>query len=229
MDLYKLKKVYQLSIKGVIHIGAHYGSEIDLYTKLGIDNIIFFEPVKDTFKILSEQVGDRAILINKALGNENKIIEMNVETANQGQSSSILEPNIHLTQYPWITFDKTEMVEMVTLDSELPDATSYNFIIIDVQGYELEVLKGAVETLKNVDYIISEVNNVELYTNGVKVDELDNFLLQFGFVRTETHWETVTWGDALYIKKKNVMLEHCVDFKDDTRTFLNDQSKWCFE
>lgn len=203
LDLIKLKEVHQLNLKGVIHIGAHYGNEFSIYNKLGIDNIIFFEPVKATFRILNQRIGNKAILINKALGNENKLIEMNVETANKGESSSILEPNLHLIQYPWITFDRTELVEMVTLDSELPDVTLYNFIVIDVQGYELEVFKGSSETLKNIDYIMSEVNQVELYKGGVKVDELDSFLVQFGFTRVETKWAGGNWGDALYIKNND--------------------------
>ena len=45
---------------------------------------------------------------------------MYVESANQGQSSSILRPNLHLKQYPHITFDEKETVEMVRLDDLLP-------------------------------------------------------------------------------------------------------------
>lgn len=202
LDLINLKEKYQLQIKGVIHIGAHYGEEFNVYNKLGINNCIFFEPLKDNFKVLTERIGDKAILINKALGNEHKIVEMNVETNNQSQSSSILEPVIHLTQYPWIKFDKKESVVMSTLDSEITDSNRYNFINIDVQGYELEVFKGGFKTLKNIDYIMTEVNRDEVYKNCAKVNEIDEFLLQFGFIRVETSWAGNTWGDAFYVKNK---------------------------
>jgi FkbM family methyltransferase len=161
---------------------------------------MFFEPVPTTFKILEQNVGDKAIIHNVALGNENKKIEMFIETANQGQSSSILEPGIHTRQYPHITFDSKLEVDMVRLDDFLTDSNKYNFINIDVQGYELEVMKGAVRTLENIDYIMSEVNRDEVYINCSKVDELDKFLAEFHFVRVETTWDGMTWGDALYVK-----------------------------
>ena len=47
---------------------------------------------------------------NIALGNEEGDIEMFVG-GNQDASSSILEPEIHLTQYPQYSFDKKEIVE----------------------------------------------------------------------------------------------------------------------
>jgi hypothetical protein len=72
---------------------------------------------------------------------------------------------------------------------------------MDVQGYELEVLKGATETLKRVDYVYCEVNRDEVYEGNAYVEELDEFLSSYGMERVETSWEGQIWGDALYIKK----------------------------
>jgi len=201
LDFNSLKQKHNMDIKGVIHIGGHHGQEFKTYVENNISNVMFFEPVPTTFKILKENIGDKAILHNVALGNENKKIEMYIETANQGQSSSILEPGIHTRQYPHITFDNKLEVDMVRLDDFIEESTDYNFINIDVQGYELEVMKGAMDTLKNVDYIMSEVNRDEVYINCSKVDELDSFLSDFGFSRVETTWDGLTWGDALYVKR----------------------------
>jgi FkbM family methyltransferase len=201
LDFNSLKQKHNMDIKGVIHIGGHHGQEFKTYVENNISNVMFFEPVPTTFKILKENIGNKAILHNVALGNENKKIEMYIETANQGQSSSILEPGIHTRQYPHITFDNKLEVDMVRLDDFIEESTDYNFINIDVQGYELEVMKGAVDTLKNVDYIMSEVNRDEVYINCSKVDELDSFLSDFGFSRVETTWDGLTWGDALYVKR----------------------------
>ena len=49
---------------------------------------------------------------------------------------------------------------------------------------------------------MTEVNRVDVYKNCAKVDELDEFLKSFGFIRVETTWDGITWGDALYIKQK---------------------------
>jgi hypothetical protein len=122
-------------------------------------------------------------------------------SSNQQESSSILKPKIHLDQYPNITFNETEAVILSKLDDY--NYKDYNFINMDVQGYELEVLKGSTETLKFVDYVYCEVNRDEVYENNALVEQLDEFLNPYNFNRVETEWVGDTWGDALYIKSKN--------------------------
>ncbi len=209
LNFNKLKEKYSMDIKGVIHIGAHYGEEFQTYVDNNIKNLMFFEPVPSTFEVLKENLNGKAILVNKALGNDNKKISMNIETANNGQSSSILTPKLHLQQYPHIQFTSTIDVDMIKLDDFIVEfystgyagtPPSFNLINIDVQGYELEVFKGGKEFLKNVDYIITEVNRDEVYKGCAKVDELDAFLSTYGFKRVETTWDGVTWGDAFYVK-----------------------------
>jgi FkbM family methyltransferase len=200
-DFNTLRNKYNFNINGVIHIGGHYGEEYELYNSLNVPSI-FFEPLSNNYNVLKSKVEHDPNIqtFQCALGNENKIVTMNVETANNGQSSSILKPKKHLEQYPHITFNSTEEVNMFRLDDIDLNLTQYNFLNIDVQGYELEVFKGAFETLKNINYIISEINRDEVYENCPHVDELDEYLSQFGFKRVETDWAGDTWGDALYIK-----------------------------
>ena len=81
------------------------------------------------------------------------------------------------------------------------DCHEYNFINMDVQGYELEVLKGATKTLEKVDYVYCEVNRDEVYENNAYVEELDEFLAQYNMERVMTSWEGQIWGDALYVRK----------------------------
>jgi len=88
-----------------------------------------------------------------------------------------------------------------TLDSFFDKETNYNFINIDVQGYELEVFKGGKKTLESIDYIMTEVNRDEVYKNCPRIEELDTYLSTYGFERVETTWDGGTWGDAFYIKK----------------------------
>jgi len=200
LNLDTLNEKYDLRIKGMLHIGAHFGQELSVYERLGIKNIMFFEPVPQTFQKLKENVGDKAILVNTALGNMIGEVEMFTETINMGQSSSILKPEYHLIQHPTIQFNGKVKVLITKLDTFIEEKNNYNFITIDVQGYELEVFKGGLEFLKNIDYIITEVNRAELYKDCARVEELDVFLKEYGFERKETNWAGDSWGDAFYIK-----------------------------
>ena len=72
---------------------------------------------------------------------------------------------------------------------------------MDVQGYELEVLKGGAKILEQVDYVYCEVNRAEVYENNAMIYEIDEFLEGFDMVRKETDWGGQIWGDALYVRK----------------------------
>lgn len=190
-----------MDVKGIIHIGGHYGEEIDEYVRNGIQEIVIFEPLSDSFDVLCENIKDlnaNIIAHQVALGPEETVATMYVSD-NEKQSSSLLKPKVHITHHPHVKFPETEEVEVKVLDDF--DYNKYNFINMDVQGYELEVLKGAKKTLENVDYVYCEVNRDEVYEGNAYVEELDEFLSQYNMERVETSWEGQIWGDALYIKK----------------------------
>lgn len=193
-----------MNIKGIVHIGAHYGEEIPEYVNNGIRDIILFEPLAENFNVLKNKVQNLNANIQGyqvALGSEKKISSMNL-SSNNLESSSLLKPKLHLEHHAHVKFEGTEEVQVDLLDNY--NISNFNFINMDVQGYELEVLKGAKETLKQIDYVYCEVNRGEVYENNAMIGEIDEYLGNYGFERVETHWpeEWFQWGDALYIKKK---------------------------
>ena len=105
-----------------------------------------------------------------------------------------------MTHHPHVKFPTTEEVEVDLLDEY--DCKDYNFINMDVQGYELEVLKGGKKVLENINYVYCEVNRDEVYENNAYVEEIDEFLADYGMERVETNWAGDIWGDALYIRTK---------------------------
>jgi FkbM family methyltransferase len=193
---------FNIPIRGVIHVGAHYGQEFADYQKAGITNLMFFEPVKSIFEKLKENIPEsqRVKLYNIALGNQTGEKDMYIETANAGMSSSCLEPGTHLQSYPRITFDKKETVKIEKLDNIYFDRSQFNMINIDVQGFELEVLKGAKDTLEFVNIVYTEVNFEEVYKDCCRIDDIDNYLNMYRFKRILTKPTTKGWGDALYLK-----------------------------
>jgi len=197
LNLRKLQEEYSLNMKGVIHIGAHHGEEYEIYKNHNIKNLLFFEPNPECFEVLKRNV--KGIVINKALGNYTGKAKMYIAN-NKGMSSSLLKPEVHKEQYSKILFNKTMEVDIVKLDDILENKEKYNFINIMAQGYELEVFKGAINTLENIDYIMSGVYIDNVFKDCVQVKELDNFLKDFN--RVKTSWAGHTWGMAFYIRKK---------------------------
>ena len=64
-------------------------------------------------------------------------------------------------------------------------------------------MKGAVNTLKHIDIIYTEINRGQTYEDNMEIEEMDLFLDFHGFTRVETHWPSPnwTWGDAVFIRK----------------------------
>ena len=211
INLEQLKNKYRIEVKGIAHIGAHVGSEVESYLKLfGEIPIHLFEPQKNIFKELKKNVvnQNKIFFYNIGLGSENKRVDFYVNTNNDGQSSSVLKPKNHMKYHPHVLFEKGEKIEIKRYDDL--HLEKVNFMNIDVQGYELEVLKGASKNLMNIDYLLIEVNRKELYENCVLVNELDLFLRKFDLIRIKTEWwnKNGTWGDAFYIDKNLISIKN---------------------
>ena len=214
-DLKDLIKKHNLKINGIIQAGSHHFQEWQTYIELGIHHKVFFEIDPDTFNEGLKKNGraDCVWLENVGLANFNGEIELNCETRNQGQSSTLLEPAQCLVDYPDIEYTHKKKVKVIKLDDYHNNIQPMNTFVIDVEGYELEVLKGAVGHLSHIDYIIMEVSCEERYKGQALVDSaigyennvnLDEWLAQYGFKRVETAWCGVNWGDGLYIKEKPI-------------------------
>ena len=208
----KLKKKYDMNITGIIHVGAHYGEEFREYLDNHVQIIHAFEPVMSNLKVLRKNIiklKARIKIYPFALGSK-KINKKAIFLSdnNELQSSSFLKPKLHLIQHPNISFKKKEIVKVNKLDNlNIKDS---NYISIDVQGFELEVLKGSKKTLNRIDYIYCEVNTAETYSKNPLMIDIDKYLKKYNFKRVETFFPTYkkyfffkkhySWGDALYIK-----------------------------
>jgi hypothetical protein len=97
-----LIKKYDLTIEGIIHVGAHEGQEVNLYERIGVKNIMLFEPIPKIFDKLKAKYFKDYLVFDTALGNIEGNIMMNIENSNDCKSSSILEPLKHIDYYPHI-------------------------------------------------------------------------------------------------------------------------------
>ena len=209
-DLHKITSEFSFDIKGVIHVGGYTGGELPAYRSLGLANTILFEPQEHLASIISQKCISKERVFTMALGSKKEQAEMYISDIDggiingAGQSSSILKPKVHLTEHPNITFPTTASIEVDLLDDVLADnnidVSDYNFLNVDVQGYELEVLKGSRKTLGHIGAMILEVNRSEMYEGCPMVEEIDVFLREWGFKRVLTGWQSDGWGDALYVK-----------------------------
>lgn len=198
-----LQQHYAGKVRGVIQAGAHHGEEDATWVAMGIQNRVYFEPVTDNFLTMASKLGQTPpypTMFRMALGNFAGNIRMFTEIVNGGQSCSVLAPNKHKEILPWIEFNGEEVVPITKLDYVPMMSGDYNLLHMDVQGYELEVLKGAEKTLEHIDFIITEVANDEVYTGNAYLHEVNAFLKERGFKPVVLDWHGGMFGDVLYVR-----------------------------
>ncbi len=75
------------------------------------------------------------------------------------------------------------------------------FLNADIQGAELLALKGMGDLIKSFKWAYLEVNKKETYVGCADINDIDEYLFEYGFERIETgNWVADTWTDALYQK-----------------------------
>jgi len=211
-DLNSVEKHTGIKITGAIHVGAFLAEELTQYRSLGLVNTILFEPQKKLFDIVNSKCIFKERAFNVALGSEEDVVGMFISdreggvSNGAGASSSILAPKKHLTEHPEVTFPSKESINVKRFDKFIQeneiDISNHNLLNVDVQGYELEVLKGMGEELNKIQIIIAEVNRDEMYEGCPMIEDIDEYLEGFGFQRIAVQWQSESWGDALYLKGK---------------------------
>jgi len=194
---------YKLKIRGIIHIGAHLAEELNEYSKNNVKEIIWVEANPNIFNKLIT-IANKDKCYNTAIYSvDNLKLDFNI--TNNGESSSLLELDMHKIEHPHIHVTEIIQVNTKRFDTLITENNlsidNYNFVNLDIQGAELHALKGFGDFLNKIEYIYTEINIKPLYKECVLIDELDNFLNSKGFSRVETCWTTHGWGDALYIRK----------------------------
>lgn len=105
IDIFNIFSELNIHPKGVIHLGAHKGEELNLYKKLKIKNILLYEANKKLINYLKFKrfffnflFKMNIQVINKVIYNEDRFCNLNI-TSNT-QSSSILNLGLHKKLYP---------------------------------------------------------------------------------------------------------------------------------
>ena len=194
--------------RGVVHVGANAGHEAGFYAGHGLA-VLWVEPIPTVFAELEENIAAwpnqravQALVTDK----DGESYTFNV-SGNGGQSSSIYEWGGHKEMYPTIDFvDKLELTSTTLariVGREGIDPSAYDALIMDTQGSELLVLKGAEPLLAGFRYIKTEAADFEAYKGCATLDDITGWLEPRGFkmkrkIRNKTRNNLGSYYDAVY-------------------------------
>ena len=191
----------------IVDAGANEGKMIDGFLSLFADaEIHAFEPIPELHNLLIDKYkGENNVTIYKqALGMENDTKSFNVST-NLGQSS-ILDSSGTVDRPDGI--HAGEIQRRISVDQRRLDNIlniNIDMMKLDLQGYELNALKGAEGLLNKTGLVLTEVQFLPIYEDAGLFCELDEFMKSNGFqlynlyTMAESEDGQLEFGDAIYL------------------------------
>lgn len=171
-------------LKTVVDIGANRG-QFTLLTRLLFPeaSIFAFEPLSGPGAVFMRLFADdKAIkLRNVAIGDKAGVAQINVMS--RDDSSSLLQPAALQTDIFGTDQSAVQTIAVQRLADVLDRSclSGPALMKIDVQGFELEVLRGSSEMLDLFDVILVECSYVELYKGQALASDVVSWLAARGF------------------------------------------------
>lgn len=177
----------------VLDVGANRGGfASQVLVRAPLMQVHCFEPNGELCGRLREQSVDwghyrgtaRAIINGKGVGSVAETKEL-IVTGLDAASSFLPVADMARSGWPTADFEEVrkESVEVIRLDEYLTENSiaEVNLLKLDVQGFEMEALKGCGDRLRDIRYIMSEVQFVPLYDGAPIWNELVAYAADFGF------------------------------------------------
>lgn len=158
-----------------VDIGANIGFFTLLaLNKKGYQSALVFEPTPETFQrlrknIRSNNLGSRVKLYNKAVGSERSVLQLAQDDFHTGGNQVVADKKENTTEVEVIPFTAALQEHSRVKSSDI------GFLKIDVEGFELEVLKGmkgVLQKLQPETLIFIEIREID--NNRQKVELLLN-------------------------------------------------------
>ncbi len=182
-----LKRIREhLGIHTILDVGANAGQYALQAMQHGFNGAIYsFEPIPGVFNQLEMVAAKypRWHVHNTAMGAS--VEEVEIHVSENFVSSSILEVTAASTDAaPASRTTHQEKIKVSTVDVFFSNHAGLKkeiLLKLDIQGYELNALKGAVSSLPSIKMIQVELSFTKLYEGGPLYDEVIDHLRRAGY------------------------------------------------
>jgi FkbM family methyltransferase len=192
----------------ILEIGSHHGTHtlwfLDIFDS---PQIFCFEPDPRASLRFKQNLENRPEIsfYEYAVGDKNGETTFYMSSGRESElmledwdySGSIRKPKKHLKVHPWCKFEKNIIVSTKTLDSwcQEEDINRIDFIWMDVQGAEIDVIRGGRNALKKTRYLYTEYSDEELYEGQLSLKQLLKELSDFEVV--------IRYPEDILLRNKN--------------------------
>jgi FkbM family methyltransferase len=194
----------QRGINLVLDVGANKGQYGQLLRNLGFrGRIVSFEPLSDAFAVLQRITANDPFWVCHNIGLSDVDGSAVINISANSHSSSFLPVSARSVQIePGIAYVAHQEAQLRRLDGMIEQIVRPGEVIylkIDTQGYELNVLKGALNAISRVRLIQLETAFFEGYQGQPLIEDVIRFLRELGYriVAMEPGWEDSKTAEML--------------------------------
>lgn len=185
-DVRRARLIEERGIGLVLDVGANTGPSAHALRRAGYTGrIVSFEPQSAAYDVLEAACRSDAAWECRKLAVGAADGEAELHVSGNSSSSSLLDmEGEHLSAAPESRYVASERVAVRRLDSlrhDLVRPSDRVYLKLDVQGLELDALRGAEETLTQTSIVESELSLVPLYHGAPDLMEVVNYLADRGF------------------------------------------------
>lgn len=177
----------------ILEIGCNDGQDTVEFLRWMPDAKIYcFEPDRRAAARFKQRLGNRSSveLFECAVSEKTGEIDFHISTGDErvgkefDQSGSIRTPKNHLTEAPWVRFESVQKVKTCRLDDWCADndVTRIDFIWMDAQGAEGDIVLGGKQALRFTRFLYTEYSNNEVYAGQPSLGKLLSLLPEFEVV-----------------------------------------------
>ena len=204
-------------IKGIIHVGMWDFVEYGCYTKLVGNNVIGIEANPQVYKDMAKPVADKwgFKCFNEFLSDKDKEVR---DFYFAGEGSSLYKGQPQWNKNVSIKV-QTKTLATVIEENEI-DMNGYDFLNIDAEGAEFDVLKGFEKYLDYINVIDLETSYDDRHRSGADHNTIVQWLSERGFELKEMSdsYQSQNWGDSVFARV-NRELPPFVDENVGTKIF----------
>ncbi len=182
----------------IIDVGAHHGESIKFFIKnFSFEKIYSFEPIPNIFEQLrkmtnkiNKDLKPKIRIENFAIGSSNKriLIKQMIESSSSTIRDINLNSKYFIKKKKLLYSDKKDFfneveIDQITLKKYLfqQSLNKIDFLKIDTEGYEFEVMLGLEEKIKDVRLIIFEHHYHDMIKKNYTFSDMHKLLIKNNF------------------------------------------------
>lgn len=198
----------------VFDVGANMGNRVEAFLALGA-RVVAVDPQAQCVHYLQRRFGNRISVVNSGLGASTGTATLHLSNAHTtaSMSENWITETMSTNRFEGVVWNRKIAVPVTTIDRLISQHGTPQFCKIDVEGYELEVLRGLSQPIRSLSFeftpdvfdvtrgCIAHLESLSRYRYSYSVGEsmvlatqwttADDLLRQL-----EVYLDTLYWGDV---------------------------------